>query len=215
MNNIIVHNQKNEKIGKVEIASFFSGIEKREFAVQRAIVTELSNARKSMRFFKNRTLVSGGGIKPWRQKGTGRARQGSIRAPQWVGGGDAFGDQHSLFKKKINKTEKKRAMRAAISLLIDQNKIFILDKFDFEKPKTKNAVSLLKNFSISKALIVSKNENVSLSFRNIDGVKLSSLEGVTVFDLMKYENLLLTQSDWELLSQRLTKIVKKKNEARS
>ena len=90
-----------------------------------------------------------------------------------------------------------------------------MDKFDFEKPKTKNAVSLLKNFSISKALIVSKNENVSLSFRNIDGVKLSSLEGVTVFDLMKYENLLLTQSDWELLSQRLTKIVKKKNEARS
>ncbi|MBI2026497.1 MAG: 50S ribosomal protein L4 [Deltaproteobacteria bacterium] len=216
MKNITVRNQRNEKIGTVVLHDVFREINKPEFAVQRAVVTELSNARKSMRFFKNRTLVSGGGIKPWRQKGTGRARQGSIRAPQWVGGGDAFGGKHTLFNKKMNKSERRRAMRAALSILCAQNKIFIFDKLYFEKPSTKEAVAILKNFGISKALIVvQRDDNISLSFRNINGVKLSTLSGVTVFDLMKYENLMLTTTDWEALSQRVAKDVKKKNEASS
>ena len=200
MTSLSLYNQDKKEVKKLTLPEAFLNVEKSQFLVQRAVTTQLANKRSSHAFFKNRSLVSGGGVKPWRQKGTGRARHGSIRSPIWVGGGAAFGGQHKNQKRGLNKKTKQKALRAALSFLINDKKVFVLEHLSLDKPKTKEALKILQKFNLSRGLVVDEgNENLKLAVRNIEGFKPTKVEEVNVFDLLKYENLVISQKSWEKL----------------
>ena len=184
-----------KKVKDLELNEKVFGIEPNENVVHTAVVNFLANQRQGTQNTKTRAEVRGGGRKPWRQKGTGRARQGSIRAPQWIKGGIALGPRPRSYVYKINKKERQLAIRSMLSSKVLEKELIVLDKLDLKEIKTSEMVKTLNNVKATgKTLIVlpANNENVQKSARNIEGVKASIVETINVYDLVKYQNLVLT-----------------------
>ncbi len=195
MPKIDVLNIEGKKVSDVELKEEIFGIEPNEDVVHTVLINYLANQRQGTQSTKTRTEVSGGGKKPWRQKGTGRARQGSIRAPHWVGGGVALGPKPRSYSYKVNKKEKRLAIKSVLSSKVLEKELVVVDAIDFKEIKTKNMVNALNNLKVTgKTLILlpEKNENVQKSARNIEGVKTSLVNTINVYDLLKYTNLVIT-----------------------
>lgn len=195
MPKIEVYSIEGKKVSDVELKEEVFGIEPNEAIVHSVLVNYMANQRQGTGSTKTRSEVSGGGKKPWRQKGTGRARQGSIRAPHWVGGGIALGPKPRSYKYRVNKKERRLAIRSVLSSKVLEKELVVVDKIDFKEIKTKNMVNALNKLKVEgKTLIVlpEKNENVQKSARNIEGVKTSLVNTINVYDLLKYKNLVVT-----------------------
>ena len=184
-----------KKVKELELNEKVFGIEPNENVVHTAVVNFLANQRQGTQSTKTRAEVRGGGRKPWRQKGTGRARQGSIRAPQWIKGGIALGPRPRSYVYKINKKERQLAIKSVLSSKVNEKELIVIDKLDLKEIKTAEMVKTLNNVKATgKTLIVlpENNENVQKSARNIEGVKASIVETINVYDLVKYKNLVVT-----------------------
>lgn len=195
MPKIDVYDIKGEKVKTMTLKDEVFGIEPNEAIVHSVLVNYLANQRQGTQSTKTRSEVRGGGKKPWRQKGTGRARQGSIRAPQWIKGGIALGPKPRSYRYRVNKKEKQLAIRSLLSSKVLDKDLVVVDKFDFKEIKTKQMVEALKNLKIEeKALIMipEKNEIIQKSARNIENVRTSSVSTINVFDLLKYKKLVVT-----------------------
>ncbi len=194
MPKVDVYDIKGKKVSDVELAENIFGIEPNEAIVHSVLVNYLANQRQGTQSTKTRAEVRGGGRKPWRQKGTGRARQGSIRAPQWVKGGIALGPKPRSYKYTVNKKERRLAIKSLLSSKVIEKELTVVDKLELSEIKTKTMVKALADLKVEgKTLIVlaDKNENVLMSSRNIEGVKTILLNNINVFDLLKYNNLVL------------------------
>ena len=195
MPSIDVYNVEGKKVSTVELNEEIFGIEPNEAVVHNVLVNYLANQRQGTQSTKTRAEVRGGGRKPWRQKGTGRARQGSIRAPQWIKGGIALGPKPRSYKYRVNKKERQLAIKSLLSSKVLESNLVVVDKFELKEIKTKSVVNAMKNLKVEdKALIVlpSNNENVQKSARNLDGVRTASVATINVFDLLKYKKLVVT-----------------------
>ena len=195
MPKIDVYDVKGKKVSDLELNESIFGIEPNEAVVHSVLVNFLANQRQGTQSTKTRSEVRGGGRKPWRQKGTGRARQGSIRAPQWIKGGIALGPKPRSYKYTVNRKEKRLAIKSILSSKVLENELVVVDKLPFKEIKTKNMVEALSNLKVSeKALILlpEKNEVVQKSARNIEGVKTTLVNTINVYDLLKYNNLVVT-----------------------
>lgn len=195
MPKIDVYNMEGKKVSDVELNDNVFGIEPNEAIVHSVLVNYLANQRQGTQSTKTRSEVSGGGRKPWRQKGTGRARQGSIRAPQWVKGGIALGPKPRSYKYTVNKKERRLAIRSVLSSKVLENNLVVLDKVEMKEIKTQAMVKTLENLKVTgKTLILlpEKNENVQKSARNIKNVKTTLVNTINVYDLLKYNNLVVT-----------------------
>ncbi len=193
---IDVHNVTGEKVGELELAKKLFDVEIKEYAVHQVVVSQLSNKRQGTQSAKTRSEVSGGGKKPWRQKGTGRARQGSIRSPQWIHGGVVFAPKPRSYRKSISKSLRRVAIRSVLTSKVKENQILILDDISFEIPKTKDMIKVLENLKIdSKLLLVTENvnRNVYRSSTNLKDVKVIPVNNINVYDLLRYEKLVITQ----------------------
>ena len=195
MPKIDVYNMEGKKVSDVELNDNVFGIEPNEAIVHSVLVNYLANQRQGTQSTKTRSEVSGGGRKPWRQKGTGRSRQGSIRAPQWVKGGIALGPKPRSYKYTVNKKERRLAIRSVLSSKVLENNLVVLDKAEMKEIKTQAMVKTLENLKVTgKTLILlpEKNENVQKSARNIKNVKTTLVNTINVYDLLKYNNLVVT-----------------------
>ncbi|MDP9728503.1 50S ribosomal protein L4 [Alicyclobacillus tolerans] len=190
-----VYNMQAEQVGEVELNEKLFAAPVRTDLMHEVVLMYLAGQRRGTHKVKGRSEVSGGGRKPWRQKGTGRARQGSIRAPQWKGGGVVFGPTPRSYKYKLTKKVRRAALYSALTSKIDEGKVIVLDQLNLSDIKTKHMVALLKRFELNKALLVDaeKIENVWLSARNIPGIKYVPANGVNVYDLLRHEHLVLTK----------------------
>ncbi|MBQ3114642.1 MAG: 50S ribosomal protein L4 [Clostridia bacterium] len=188
-------NIKGEKVGKIELNDMIFGADINEVAMHTLVVNYLANQRQGTQSTKTRTEVRGGGIKPWRQKGTGRARQGSIRAPQWTGGGVALGPKPRSYRFSVNKKLRKVALFSALSSKLAENQLIVVDSLDIETVKTKDFAEILKALSVDNALIISaeKIENLVRSAANIPNVKTAISTSFSVYDVLKYDKLVLTK----------------------
>lgn len=195
MAKVSVYNIEGKEVDSIELNDGIFGVEINEHLVHLAVLQQLANKRQGTQKAKTRSEVSGGGRKPWRQKGTGHARQGSIRAPQWKGGGVVFAPTPRDYSFKINKKEKALAIKSALTSRVEANKLIVLDELNFGEIKTKNMVNVLNNLKLNKALVVTgeKNENVTLSARNIEGVRTTVSNSINVYDILKYDTLVLTK----------------------
>ena len=196
MANVAVYNMEGNEVGTMELSDAVFGVEVKENLVHQAVVLHLANRRQGTQKAKTRSEVSGGGRKPWRQKGTGHARQGSIRAPQWTGGGVVFAPVPSGYSFKINKKEKRLALKSALTSKVQENKFLVLDELKLDAVKTKEMKKVLDNLKVDKALVVIGNdsENVVLSARNIPGVQTASVNTINVYDILKYNTVIATKS---------------------
>ena len=195
MPKVDVYDIKGKKVSDVELAEAIFGIEPNEAIVHSVLVNYLANQRQGTQSTKTRAEVRGGGRKPWRQKGTGRARQGSIRAPQWVKGGIALGPKPRSYKYTVNKKERRLAIKSILSSKVLENNLVVVDKMDVKEIKTKTMVAALDSLKVTgKTLIMlpEKNENVQKSARNIEGVKTTLINTINVYDLLKYNKLVVT-----------------------
>ena len=195
MPSIDVYNIEGKKVKKVDLKEEIFGIEPNEAVVHSVLVNYLANQRQGTQSTKTRAEVRGGGRKPWRQKGTGRARQGSIRAPQWIKGGIALGPKPRSYKYRVNRKERQLAIKSLLSSKVLENNLVVVDKFDFKEIKTKQMANAMKNLKVEeKALIVlpASNEVVQKSARNLANVGTSSVNTINVYDLLKYKKLVLT-----------------------
>lgn len=195
MPTIDVYNVEGKKVSTVDLKEEIFGIEPNEAIVHSVLINFLANQRQGTQSTKTRSEVSGGGRKPWRQKGTGRARQGSIRAPQWIKGGIALGPKPRKYTYKVNKKEKRLAIKSVLSSKVLENQLVVIDELPFKEIKTKQMVSALeKNKVEGKTLIMlpEKNEAVQKSARNIEGVKTTLVNTINVYDLLKYNKLVIT-----------------------
>ncbi len=195
MPTIDVYNVEGKKVSTVDLKEEIFGIEPNEAVVHSVLINFLANQRQGTQSTKTRSEVSGGGRKPWRQKGTGRARQGSIRAPQWIKGGIALGPKPRSYTYRVNKKEKRLAIKSVLSSKVLENKLVVIDELPFKDIKTKQMVSALeKNKIEGKTLIMlpEKNEAVQKSARNIEGVKTTLVNTINVYDLLKYSKLVIT-----------------------
>lgn len=195
MANVALYNMNGEQVGTIDLNDDIFGLEASEHAMHMAVVQYLANQRQGTQSAKTRAEVRGGGRKPWRQKGTGHARQGSIRAPQWTGGGVVFAPKPRDYSFKLNKKVKRLALKSALSTKVAENSIIVLDELKLDEVKTKAMVNILGNIKAEKALIVMDgvNKNVMLSARNIEGVKTASVSTINVYDLLKYNTLVVTK----------------------
>ena len=194
MPKVDVYNMQGKKVSDVELSEAVFGIEPNENVIHSALVNYLANQRQGTQSTKTRAEVRGGGRKPWRQKGTGRARQGSIRAPQWIKGGIALGPKPRSYSYRINKKEKQLAIKSILSAKVLDNELTVVDKLELKETKTKLMAKALTDLKVEgKALIIlaDKNENVSRSSRNIEGVKTIELNTINVFDLLNCNKLVL------------------------
>ena len=194
MPKVNVYDIKGKKVSDIELADKVFGIEPNENIVHAVLVNYLANQRQGTQSTKTRAEVSGGGKKPWRQKGTGRARQGSIRAPQWIKGGIALGPKPRSYKYSVNKKERRLAIRSVLSSKVLEKELTVVDKLELKEIKTKTMVKALADLKVEgKTLIVlpENNKNVLMSSRNIEGVKTITANNINVFDLLKYTNLIL------------------------
>jgi len=194
MANVSVYNIEGNQIGEMELSDAVFGVEVNEHLLHMAVVNHLAAKRQGTQSAKTRSEVSGGGKKPWRQKGTGHARQGSTRAPQWTGGGVVFAPKPRDYSFKLNKKERRAALKSALSSRVAENKIIVLDAFNMEEVKTKKFKAVMDALKVSKALVVvDDNNNVVLSARNIPDVKTASTSTINVYDILKYDTLVVTQ----------------------
>ncbi len=203
MANVSVYNIEGKEVGSIELNDAVFGVEINEHLVHMAVVNQLANNRQGTQSAKTRSEVSGGGRKPWRQKGTGHARQGSTRAPQWTGGGIVFAPKPRDYSFKMNKKEKKLALLSALTSKVADNKIVVLDEFKFDEIKTKKFAEVMNNLKVSKALVVleGENKNVVLSGRNIPTVKVSATNEINTYDVLKYDTLVVTKAAVEKLQE--------------
>lgn len=204
MPKVALFNIQGEQVGEVELSDIVFGTEVRHDILHRVMVNYLTNQRQGTANTLTRAEVAGGGRKPWRQKGTGRARHGSIRSPLWRKGGITFGPKPRSFKSTLPKKLKRFALKSALSAKVEDNELILLDSLSMEAPKTKEIVSILKNLRVDKkSLIVmaSKNENVEKSARNIPGVKVTYVNILNVYDILNYDNLIITKEAVERVEE--------------
>ena len=196
MANVSVYNMEGKEVGKIDLSDAVFGVEVNEHLVHMAVVSQLANNRQGTQKAKTRSEVSGGGRKPWRQKGTGHARQGSTRAPQWTGGGVVFAPVPRDYSFKMNKREKRAALKSALTSRVEENKFIVIDEINFEEAKTKNFANILKSLDVSKALVVLEddNKNAELSARNIADVKTAKTNTINVYDILKYNTVITTKA---------------------
>ena len=196
MANVAVYNMEGKEVDKIELNDSIFGVEINEHLVHMAVLQQLANKRQGTQKAKTRSEVSGGGRKPWRQKGTGHARQGSTRAPQWTGGGVVFAPVPRDYSFKMNKREKRAALKSALTSRVEENKFIVIDEINFEEAKTKNFANILKNLDVSKALVVLEddNKNAELSARNIADIKTAKTNTINVYDILKYNTVITTKA---------------------
>ena len=195
MANVSVYNMKGEEVGKMDLNDAVFGVEVNEHLVHMAVVQQLANNRQGTQKAKTRSEVSGGGRKPWRQKGTGHARQGSTRSPQWKGGGMVFAPVPRDYSFKLNKKEKRLALKSALTSRVQDEKFIVLDELKLDEIKTKKFKEVLDNLKVCKAMVVTADDdrNVILSARNIAGVKTSKADNINTYDVMKYSTVIATR----------------------
>ena len=196
MANVSVYNTDGQEVGKIDLNDAVFGVEVNEHLVHMAVVAQLANKRQGTQKAKTRSEVSGGGRKPWRQKGTGHARQGSTRAPQWKGGGVVFAPTPRDYTITLNRKEKRLALKSALTSRVQENKFIVVDDFGMTEIKTKKMADTLKNLKVAKALVVaSENEtNTILSARNIANVKTASPKTINVYDILKYNTVVASKA---------------------
>ena len=196
MANVSVYNIEGKEVGTIELNDAVFGVEVNEHLLHMAVVNQLANKRQGTQKAKTRSEVSGGGRKPWRQKGTGHARQGSTRAPQWTGGGVVFAPTPREYTFKMNKKEKRAALKSALTSRVEENKFIVVDELAFNEIKTKNFANVLKNLDVKKALVVLEADNVNaeISARNIADVKTTKANTLNVFDVLKYNTVIATKA---------------------
>ncbi|AQS54529.1 50S ribosomal protein L4 [Novibacillus thermophilus] len=194
MPKVTIRNMDGSEVGELELSDAVFGIEPNESVLHEAVVMQQASMRRGTHAVKNRSAVRGGGRKPWRQKGTGRARHGSIRSPQWVGGGVVFGPTPRSYRYKLPKKVRRLAIKSALSSKVKDNELIVLESLTFDEPKTKEMVRVLSNLDAKEALIVVKdrNENAELSARNIQGVTLIPSSKINVLDVLKHDKLIMT-----------------------
>ena len=203
MANVKVYNMSGAEVGTIDLNDGIFGIDVSEHAMHMAVVQYLANRRQGTQSAKTRAEVRGGGRKPWRQKGTGHARQGSTRSPQWTGGGVVFAPKPRDYSFKMNKKEKRAALCSALSSKVAESQIIVLDEFKLDEIKTKKFVEVMNNLKASKALVVleGENKNVVLSGRNIPTVKVTATNEINTYDVLKYETLVVTKAAVEKLEE--------------
>lgn len=195
MATVAVYNTDGKEVDKLELNDSVFGVEINEHLVHMAVVSQLANKRQGTQSAKTRAEVRGGGRKPWRQKGTGHARQGSTRSPQWTGGGVVFAPKPRDYSIKLNKKEKAGAMKSALTSKVNEEKFIVLDELKLDEIKTKKFVEVLKNLEVAKALVVTKDNdpNVILSAKNIPDVKTTLTNTINVYDILKYDTVVITK----------------------
>ena len=196
MANVSVYNMEGKEVGTIELNDAVFGVEVNEHLVHMAVVAQLANKRQGTQKAKTRSEVSGGGRKPWRQKGTGHARQGSTRSPQWTGGGMVFAPTPRDYTITLNKKEKRAALKSALTSRVNENKFVVVDELKFDEVKTKNFKAVMNNLKVSKALVVlaDNDQNTVLSARNIPEVTTSLVNTINVFDILKYNTVVATKA---------------------
>ena len=195
MANVSVYNMEGKEVGTIELNDAVFGVKVNEHLVHMAVVQQLANKRQGTQKAKTRSEVSGGGRKPWRQKGTGHARQGSIRAPQWKGGGVVFAPVPRDYSFKMNKKEKRAALKSALTSKVQDTKLIVLDELKFDEIKTRNFVNVMNNLKVNKGLVIlaDSDTNVIMSARNVATVDTIVVNNINVYDVMKANTLVLTR----------------------
>ena len=195
MANVSVYNMEGKEVGTMELNDAVFGVEVNEHLVHMAVLQQLANNRQGTQKAKTRSEVSGGGRKPWRQKGTGHARQGSIRAPQWTGGGVVFAPVPRDYSFKLNKKEKRLALKSVLTSRVQENKLIVVDELKMDAIKTKSFKQVMDNLKVAKGLVVlaENDENVVLSARNIADVQTSLVNTINVYDILKHNTLVMTK----------------------
>ena len=195
MANVAVYNMEGNEVGTLELNDAVFGVEVNEHLVHMAVVSQLANKRQGTQKAKTRSEVSGGGRKPWRQKGTGHARQGSTRAPQWTGGGMVFAPVPRDYSFKLNKKEKRAALKSALTSKVQESNLIVVDELKFDEIKTKNFVKVMNNLDVQKGLVViaDNDANVVMSARNLADVNTSLVNTINVYDVMKAKKVVLTK----------------------
>ena len=196
MANVAVYNMEGKEVGTMELNDAVFGVDVNEHLVHMAVVAQLANKRQGTQKAKTRSEVSGGGRKPWRQKGTGHARQGSTRAPQWTGGGVVFAPTPRDYTIRLNKKEKRLALKSALTSRVQENKFIFLDELKFDEIKTKKMQAVLDALNVSKALVVlnDNDANVMMSARNIANVQTALTNTINVYDILKYNTVIVTKA---------------------
>lgn len=196
MANVAVYNIEGKEVGTIDLNDAVFGVEINEHLVHMAVVNQLANKRQGTQKAKTRSEVSGGGRKPWRQKETGHARQGSTRAPQWKGGGVVFAPVPRDYSFKMNKKEKRAALKSALTAKVEEQKFIVVDEIKMDEIKTKNFAKILKNLEVSKALVVLEdgNQNAEISARNIANIKTARTNTINVYDILKYNTVIATKA---------------------
>ena len=195
MANVSVYNMEGKEVGTIDLNDAIFGVEVNEHLVHMAVVQQLANNRQGTQKAKTRSEVSGGGRKPWRQKGTGHARQGSTRSPQWAGGGVVFAPVPRDYSFKLNKKEKRAALKSALTSKVQDNKLIVVDELEFDEIKTKSFANVMKNLNVTKGLVVlaENDANVVLSAKNIPTVQTTLTNTLNVYDVMKAGTVVLTK----------------------
>lgn len=195
MAKVSVYNMEGKEVDQIELSDAVFGVEINEHLVHMSVVQQLANNRQGTQKAKTRSEVSGGGRKPWKQKGTGHARQGSTRSPQWTGGGVVFAPVPRDYSFKLNRKEKKLALKSALTSRVQENKLIVIDELKFDEIKTKNFQAVLDNLQVNKALVVlnDNNQNVVLSAKNIPTVQTALTNTINVYDIMKAGTVILTK----------------------
>ena len=203
MANVSVYNIEGKEVGTMELNDAVFGVEVNEHLVHMAVVSQLANNRQGTQKAKTRSEVSGGGRKPWRQKGTGHARQGSTRAPQWTGGGMVFAPVPRDYTIRLNKKEKRAALKSVLTSKVQENKFIVVDELKFDEIKTKAMKNVLANLKADKALVIlnDNDQNVVLSARNIEGVETALTNTINVFDLLKHNTVVVTKAAVETIEE--------------
>ena len=195
MATVAVYNTEGKEVDKLELNDAVFGVEINEHLVHMAVVAQLANKRQGTQSAKTRAEVRGGGRKPWRQKGTGHARQGSTRSPQWTGGGVVFAPKPRDYSMKLNKKEKANAMKSVLTSKVNEEKFIVLDEFKLDEIKTKKFVEVMNNLEVAKALVVTKDndQNIVLSAKNVPDVKTALTNTINVYDILKYDTVVITK----------------------
>lgn len=203
MANVSVFNMEGKEVGSIELSDAVFGVEINEHLVHMAVVQQLANKRQGTQKAKTRSEVSGGGRKPWRQKGTGHARQGSTRSPQWTGGGVVFAPTPRDYSFKLNKKEKRIALKSVLTSKVQEGKLIVLDELKLEGIKTKKFVEVLNNLKVEKALVVISDNDVNIvaSAKNVPTVKTASTATINVFDLLKYNTVVVSKAAVETIEE--------------
>ena len=203
MANVSVYNMEGKEVGTMELNDAVFGVEVNDHLVHAVVVAQLANKRQGTQKAKTRSEVSGGGRKPWRQKGTGHARQGSTRAPQWTGGGVVFAPTPRDYTIKLNKKERRLALKSVLTAKVQENKFIVLDELKFEGIKTKNFQAVLNNLNVNKAMVVlnENDKNVVMSAKNIPNVITAQTNTINVYDILKYNTMIVTKAAVETIQE--------------